>query len=282
MTSTPVAPDEMGGVVHDHHVAFGEIADGLAGLTAGLHQIDDQALTRRVVGGELGHEAAQVDGVDAFGSALSARSAEQVARRTCIRWATARARSPASSSSGTSSSLMRTLTPLARSESMASRPRRARREDDGIGALGQGPDLVDDEAGDDDAAGQQAGAAEDEEMAVHDGRAVDEKGAGRRRVVGALDQVGETGGPDDLAALGHPQPDPGGAQHPGQGGHGRVVHASSGRGRRGADRPPGRPGGRWSPPPIRRRPRWRAWTGARGRPRGRRGRGSRPTMPPAR
>ena len=54
-----VAPDQMGGVVHHHHVPLGEVADGLTGLATGLHEIDDELLARGVVGGELGFAKGQ-------------------------------------------------------------------------------------------------------------------------------------------------------------------------------------------------------------------------------
>ncbi len=139
-----------------------------------------------------------------------------------------------------------TGTPPAWSASMASRPRRARREDTGSGLCDQGPDLVDHETRQHDAPGQEAGLPEHEEVAVHHRRAVDQEGGPRRRLGGTVEQMGEPRRPDDLLALGHADAHARRAQHPGEGGHERVVDARVDEGHDGEpghepEEEPGRP-----------------------------------------
>ncbi len=119
-------------------------------------------------------------------------------------------------------------------------------------------------------------------MAVHDGRAVDQKGGPRRGIVGPFEEMRRTRPPGrSRGPWSHragcrrrraPRP---GRPPPGS-------RRSSGRGRRGGDPPPGRPGVPWYRPPSRRRPRRRAWTAARGRRSATPRSSSRPTIPPTR
>ena len=94
-----------------------------------------------------------------------------------------------------------------------------------VGAVGQGPDLVEHEAGQHDPADEKARPAEDEEVAVHHRRAVHQERVAGGRLGGPVEEMGHARRPHDLPALGHPDAHAGRAQHPGEGGHERVVDA---------------------------------------------------------
>ena len=52
--------DQVAGIVHHHHVAFGQIADGLPGLTSLLDKGDREAFARYVIRRQLGGDRVEV------------------------------------------------------------------------------------------------------------------------------------------------------------------------------------------------------------------------------